>query len=103
MELDKTGVRFSLPPPAAFGRLFICLWTIYFVQTGKVKLEKKRIRPSQSEVLRLCSSTEKSRKILNWKSSIRSKNHLKIKLYKTIEWYLKNENSIKNNFKEYQI
>jgi len=23
MELDKTGVRFSLPPPAAFGRLFL--------------------------------------------------------------------------------
>ncbi len=91
-----TGKEFSI-------KVVADLIANYFGKKTKVKLEKKRIRPSQSEVLRLCSSTVKSRKILNWKSSIRSKNHLKIKLYKTIEWYLKNENLIKNNFKEYQI
>lgn len=91
-----TGKEFSI-------KVVADLIANYFGKKTKIKLEKKRIRPSQSEVLRLCSSTEKSRKILNWKSSIRSKNHLKIKLYKTIEWYLKNENLIKNNFKEYQI
>ena len=30
MELGKTGVRFSLPPPAAFGRLFYYLPSIYY-------------------------------------------------------------------------
>jgi hypothetical protein len=30
VELDKTGVRFSLPPPAAFGRLFSFVESNYY-------------------------------------------------------------------------
>lgn len=91
-----TGKEFSI-------KIVADLIANYFGKKIKVKLEKKRVRPVKSEVLRLCSSTEKSRKYLNWKSSIKSKNHLKIKLYKTIEWYLKNKNLMKINNKEYHI
>ena len=91
-----TGKEFSIKVVAE-------LIANYFGAKIKVKLEKKRIRPTKSEVLRLCSSTEKSKQILHWESSIKSKNHLKIKLYKTIEWYLKNKNLLKDNHKEYQI
>ena len=75
----------------------------YFGKKIKVKQEKKRIRPKLSEVLRLCSSTKKSKKILNWRSSIKSKKDLKIKLYETIEWYIKNKKLMKINNKEYHI
>ena len=38
VELDKTGVRFSLPPPAAFGRLFYFVESIYCIP---LRIEKK--------------------------------------------------------------
>ena len=68
-----------------------------------VELENKRIRPKKSEVLRLCSSTKKSKKILNWTSSIKGKKQFKDKLYKTIDWYIENKNLIKINSKKYHI
>ena len=75
----------------------------YFGKKLKVKLENKRIRPKKSEVLRLCSSTKKSKKILNWTSSIKGKKQFKDKLYKTIDWYIENKNLIKINSKKYHI
>jgi len=43
VELDKTGVRFSLPPPAAFGRLFVFRESIYYDTKKVVKLTKTLI------------------------------------------------------------
>ena len=40
VELDKTGVRFSLPPPAAFGRLFVFVGPIYIIEKDRGKVDQ---------------------------------------------------------------
>ena len=62
----------------------------YFNKSIKVKIDKKRIRPKKSEVLRLCSSNKKAKKLLNWNPGINSKKDFERKIIKTIEWYKKN-------------
>lgn len=75
----------------------------FFGKSLQIKVEKKRLRPSKSEVMRLKSSTTKAQKLLKWKSSINSKDDFKSKIFETIEWYLKNKNLIKINPKNYQV
>ena len=62
----------------------------YFNKSIEVKIDKKRIRPKKSEVLRLCSSNKKAKKLLNWNPGISSKKDFEKKIIKTIEWYKKN-------------
>lgn len=62
-----------------------------------IKKEKIRLRPKKSEVIDLvCDSSEFNKKF-KWKPSIKNAETLKIKLKKTIKWYLD-----KNNLKKFQ-
>ena len=49
-------------------------------------LYKKRLRPKNSEVLRLCASNTKAKKILNWKPKFNNLEGLKKGLARTINW-----------------
>ena len=48
--------------------------------------DKKRLRPKNSEVLRLCASNTKAKKILNWKPKFNNLEGLKKGLARTINW-----------------
>jgi len=61
----------------------------------KIILDKKRVRPKKSEVLKLQSKNLKARKLLNWKPKYINKNGLVLGLKRTIEWFANSEN-IKN-------
>ncbi len=60
----------------------------------KLKLvkSKSRIRPKQSEVMRLKASIKKANKILKWKPKYKNLDGLKKGLIKTIEWFENKEN-----------
>ena len=60
----------------------------------KVELDKKRIRPKKSEVDRLLSKNEKSKKILNWKPKYSGKKGFYKALEITIKWF-KNPKNLK--------
>ena len=62
----------------------------------RIKNEKIRNRPKDSEVMRLVCNASKIEKKLKWKSSIKSKKDFDNILKKTIEWYEKNTKKIKN-------
>ena len=53
----------------------------------KIKIDKKRIRPNRSEVLKLIADDKKFRN--TFKSSRNNKKRMKIALKETIEWYKK--------------
>jgi NAD dependent epimerase/dehydratase len=59
----------------------------------KIKQEKQRIRPINSEVERLRTSNEKAKKLLNWKPMVALDNGLK----QTIEWISDNLSLYKQN------
>ena len=52
--------------------------------------DKKRLRPSKSEVMRLCADNNKAKNILNWNPEYNNKEGLRTGLTKTIEWMKKN-------------
>jgi len=57
-----------------------------------IKCETKRVRPSNSEVNRLCCSNKKAKKLLNWEPAYKGKKGLSIGITKTIEWFKDQEN-----------
>ena len=63
----------------------------------KIKIDKKRLRPKNSEVDRLLSSNKKAKKILNWKLKYDGLKGFKSALKLTYNWYKKKENF--QNFK----
>lgn len=63
----------------------------------KVKTDKKRLRPKNSEVNRLYSSNKKAIKILKWKPKYNGIKGFKSALKLTYNWYKKKENL--KNFK----
>jgi NAD dependent epimerase/dehydratase len=69
----------------------------------KYSLEKKRIRPKNSEVFRLLSSNSKATKLLKWKPKYNGLAGFKKALKKTIEWYSVQENLKKFNENVYNI
>ena len=60
----------------------------------KIKIDKKRIRPNKSEVLKLIADDRKFRDV--FKSSRNNKKNIKIALMETIDWYKKNINYFEN-------
>lgn len=66
----------------------------------KLKINKKRIRPSKSEVMQLRASFKKAKKLLNWQPVYKNLNGLEKGLRETINWNLKNKN---NFFKKYIV
>ena len=61
------------------------------------------MRPNKSEVMRLCASNIKAKKLLKWKPRFSGKKGLKKGLIKTIEWYQENEISNKDTTDSYVI
>ena len=57
-----------------------------------IKCETKRVRPSNSEVNRLCCSNKKAKKLLNWEPAYKGKKGLSSGITKTIEWFKDQEN-----------
>ena len=55
----------------------------------KIKIDKKRLRPKNSEVDRLFSSNKKAKKILNWKPKYDGLKGFKSALKLTYNWYKK--------------
>jgi dTDP-glucose 4,6-dehydratase len=64
---------------------------------SKISLEKKRLRPKLSEVLRLNASSVKAKKLLKWQPKFKSKKGLIYGLKKTIKWYEENYDFINQN------
>jgi len=59
-----------------------------------INLDKKRVRPKNSEVDKLQASSIKAKKLLNWKPKYSNKNGFIKALKSTIEWY-KNPSNLK--------
>ena len=59
----------------------------------KVKTARERVRPSASEVFRLCADNTKSKKILGWKPKVR----LEEGLQRTAEWLMKHKGQYREN------
>ena len=68
-----------------------------------VSVDKKRIRPLKSEVMRLYSSNLKAKKILNWQPKFKGLKGFKKGLEETISWLKKNKDSKYYNSKNYII
>ena len=75
------------------------------LMNSKIDIKKisERMRPNKSEVMRLCASNVKAKKLLKWKPKFSGKKGLKKGLIKTIEWYQENEISNKDNSDSYVI
>jgi dTDP-glucose 4,6-dehydratase len=69
----------------------------------KYAVDKKRIRPKNSEVFRLLSSNNKATKLLKWKPKYNGLAGFKKALKKTIEWYSVQDNLKKFNENVYNI
>ena len=66
---------------------------ISFISKTKIKIivDKKRLRPLKSEVMRLRTSNNLAKKLLNWKPVFSGKNGFKKALEITFHWYKKNK------------
>lgn len=62
----------------------------------KIIVEKKRLRPFNSEVSRLYASNKLAKKYLNWNIKIKNNLYFREKLRRTILWYEKNLNMFEN-------
>lgn len=70
---------------------------------AKIKKDKERIRPHNSEVLRLLASNSKAKNILKWRPKYVKKLKFELALKKTIEWYSKIENTKKFDSEKFNI
>ena len=68
-----------------------------------LKLDKKRVRPKKSEVMRLFASNIKAKQILKWKPHYNERKGFKKGLVKTIEWLKIKKNKELYNTKNYII
>jgi len=59
----------------------------------KIVVDKQRVRPKNSEVLRLCASNKKAKKLLNWKPTLIGIKGFEEGLRKTIKWFQDSENT----------
>ena len=62
-----------------------------------IKTDTKRIRPKNSEVLKLLASNDKAMKLLNWKPEFNDKEGLLKGLSLTIDWFSENKQFYKSN------
>ena len=62
----------------------------------KIRISKTRKRPLKSEVLRLCGSNKKAKKLINWKPVYTNEKGFKKAILKTINWYKQNKETFKS-------
>ncbi len=86
-EIINIGSGFEI----SINKLYL---TISKLMGRKLKLikSKNRIRPKNSEVMRLCASIKKAEKILKWKPKYQKLKGLEDGLIKTINWFKNKEN-----------
>ena len=65
--------------------------------------EKKRIRPNNSEVLRLTACNKKAKKLLNWSPKVKNLKQFEIFLRHTIKWFRENRSLYSKNSSSYTI
>ncbi len=75
----------------------------FYGRYPKIQIDKKRIRPSKSEVIRLYSSNKKAIKLLNWKPKFSGKKNFYKGIYKTCEWFEQNKKNSNYKSLEYTI
>ncbi|MGD0466152.1 MAG: SDR family NAD(P)-dependent oxidoreductase [Gammaproteobacteria bacterium] len=104
VEDTVRGIASFLDAPGAYGKV-INLGTGYDISikdlaleiasilgvTIEFKVEVDRIRPSKSEVMRLCSNNQLAKQILNWSPTYANLNGLRKGLEKTIDWFSQHE------------
>ena len=64
----------------------------------KLILDKKRVRPKKSEVLRLLADNKKALRLLNWRPRYASLNRFEKAIEITVTWTKKNKIEEKNNY-----
>lgn len=64
----------------------------------KFKISKDRVRPSKSEVSRLCASYKKANKLIKWSPNYKKLEGLKLGLKKTVEWNYKNNSHFDKSY-----
>ena len=69
----------------------------------KVILEKRRVRPNKSEVLRLTASNKKAKKLLNWSPKINNIKQFELFLKDTTKWFKKNRSQYSKDSSKYTI
>ena len=75
----------------------------FYNRYPKIQIEKKRIRPSKSEVKRLYSCNKKAIKLLKWKPKFSGKKNFYKGIYKTCEWFEKNKKNSSYKSIDYTI
>ncbi len=75
------------------------------IEKKKVRIitDKKRLRPNNSEILRLTASNIKAKKFLNWKPKINNTKKFEIFIKDTIEWYKRNRSKYKYDSQKYSV
>ena len=69
----------------------------------EIIIQKKRIRPLDSEVNRLVGSNAKAKKLLKWKPRYHGLTGFEKSLLKTYQWYEKNQETYNDNFLQYNL
>ncbi|MDC0454714.1 GDP-mannose 4,6-dehydratase [Candidatus Pelagibacter sp.] len=72
-------------------------------QKIEINSEKMRVRPKNSEVLRLTASNLKAKKLLNWSPKINNEKTFSKSLHKTIVWFKNNRLNYLKQSDEYII
>ncbi len=75
----------------------------FYGRYPKIQIDKKRFRPSKSEVKRLYSSNKKAKKLLNWKPKFSGNKNFYKGIYKTCEWFEKNKKNSSYKSIDYTI
>ena len=69
----------------------------------KIIIDKNRVRPNKSEVLRLSADSSKANKLLGWQPKFIGKDGFKKGLKLTIDWFINNNIVDKNKNSKYHI
>ena len=69
----------------------------------EIIIQKKRIRPSDSEVNRLVGSNLKAKRFLKWKPRYHGLSGFEKSLIKTYQWYEENQEIYNDNFLQYNL
>ena len=69
----------------------------------KIIIDKNRVRPNKSEVLRLSADSSKANKLLGWQPKFIGKDGFKKGLKLTIDWFINNNIVNKNKNSKYHI
>lgn len=101
-NLNGETINFGSGYEISIKNLFLLINSI-IGSNSKLVIEKKRLRPKNSEVTQLLCDNTKARKLLSWGRYIGNNKTLTKNLEKTIEWF-SNSNNLKHyNLNSYEV